>query len=259
VGWSAVVLAGSRASGDVVADYCGVPVKAMAEVGGTPMLARVLRALDGVEKIEEVFIVGDSELLAPVLDAIDLTLPHRWIAPRSSPATSLSHAFGEISPSCKVLVTTSDHALLRCEWVAEFIDEAEASSHAMSLALAPADDVRRVLPDSQRTVLKFSDIAVCTCNLFAFCTREARRMSREWAAQEGMRKSPLRLLRRLGVGNAALYGLGRLDMKGAFRRLSLRFGVDIGTILMPHPLLAVDVDTPDDLVLCRRLVGEEKA
>jgi len=259
VGWTAVVLAGARASGDAVAEHCGVPVKAMAEVGGEAMLVRVLRALAGVEAIKEVLIVGDEELLAPLLSEIEPALPHRVIAPRSSPATSLSHAFKEISHDRKVLVTTSDHALLRGEWVAEFIDAAEASNNEMCLGLASATDVRRVLPSSTRTILKFSDISVCTCNLFAFCNRQARRMSDEWAAQEGMRKSPLRLLRRLGVGNAALYGLGRLDMKGAFRRLSLRFGVDIGTILMPHPLLAVDVDTPDDLALCRRLVAEGKA
>ena len=257
--WTAVVLAGVRASGDAVADYCGVPVKALADVGGEPMLARVLRALDGVSKISEVLIVGDFELLAGLVDQIGLRTPVRWVRPGASPAMSLSDAFGEIPESSKVLVTTSDHALLKCRWVAEYIDEVDAANHALSLALASATAVRRALPNTRRTVIKFSDVEVCTCNLFAFCAPQARSVSRAWALGEGKRKSPLHLLARLGVVNAVLYGLGLLDMKRAFARLSRRFGVGIAPILMPYPLLAVDVDTREDLALCRRLVAREGA
>lgn len=255
--WTAVVLAGTRASGDAVADHCGVPVKALAEVAGEPMLVRVLRALDGVDRIADVRIVGDAGLLAPAVDGLDLRIGPRWIEPLSSPATSLSRAFEAIASDSNVLVTTSDHALLKREWVAEFIDRVEATDGALALALVSAESVRSALPQSKRTVIKFSNARVCTCNLFAFLKPEARTVARTWAAQEGMRKSPLRLLARLGLVNALLYALGVLDLKGAFARLSHRFGIAVAPVLMSSPLLAVDVDTPEDLALCRQLAEHE--
>ena len=274
--WTAVLLAGVRDTGhtnaesvaEPVAEYCGVPVKALAEVGGATMIERVLRALEGVKNIGEVWILGDAELLAPVVDAFDLKTPHHWLAPQNSPASSLSRAFDEIPSSSKVLVTTSDHALLRSEWVAEFIDKVDdandvndssSNKPSLGLALTPAQAVHSALPDTKRTVIKFSDLAVCTCNLFAFCGSAARDVSRAWAAEEGRRKSPLRLLARLGWVNALLYVFGLLDMNSAFARLSRRFKVDIAPIIMSHPWLAVDVDTPEDLALCRRLVAEGSA
>src|SRR6185369_15359784 len=42
--YTALVLAGTRPGGDPLADYAGVSHKALIEVGGVPMLLRVLRA-----------------------------------------------------------------------------------------------------------------------------------------------------------------------------------------------------------------------
>ena len=254
--WTAVVLAGSRASGDPVAEYCGVPAKALAEVADVPMLGRVVSALGVESGVANLCIVGDKAVLAPCLaciDTPDTPLDILWCEPRESPAVSLTFAFRGISPDAKVLVTTGDHALLRGDWVRHFLERADSSGADLCLALVSAEQVRRELPETKRTVLKFSDLAACTCNLFAFRTPESRIVSEAWQRGESERKRPWRLLARLGMVNAFLYVLGRLTLKSAFARLSTRFGLRIEPIVMPYALLAVDVDTPADLALCRRL------
>ncbi len=256
--WTAVLLAGSRLGGDPVAEHCGVPVKALAEVGGEAMIRRVVRSIAAEAKIDRILVVGDQDLLAPILDDLRLACEVMWCAPESTPARSLSRAFKGISDDTPVVVTTSDHALLQTEWVGRFLQESEASGADLCLALTAAEGVLEALPECKRTVLVFANAKACTCNLFAFCSRSARSLSDAWQATESERKRPWKMLVRLGFANALLYRLGRLRLENAFARLSRRFGVRLQPILLPFPLLAVDVDTPEDLRLCNRLVEREQ-
>ena len=255
--WTAVLLAGSRTGGDPVAEHCHVPVKALVEVGGEVMIRRVVRALAGEPKIDRLVVVGERELLAPCLADLETACVSDWCAPEATPAKSLSSAFKCIPQEVPVLVTTSDHALLRADWVGRFLQDSEVSAADLCLALTTANTVLEAVPDSNRTVLSFSDLQVCTCNLFAFCSASARAVSEAWQASESERKRPWRMLARLGFVNALLYRMGRLRLEDAFARLSRRFGVRLQPVLLPFPLLAVDVDTPEDLSLCNRILKQE--
>lgn len=252
--WTAVLLAGSRLGGDPVAEYCRVPVKALAEVGGEAMIRRVVRSLAGESRLSKLVVIGNQALLAPLLHDMQLACDVGWCAPQATPATSLSRAFEVISEDAAVLVTTSDHALLQSEWVGRFLRASEASGADLCLALTGAEGVLEAVPESNRTVLNFADANVCTCNLFAFCNQSARSVSDAWQATESERKRPWKMLARIGLMNALLYRMGRLRLEDAFARLSRRFGVRLQPILLPFPLLAVDVDTPEDLRVCNRLV-----
>lgn len=256
--WTAVLLAGSRASGDPVAEHCRVPVKALAEVGGEVMLRRVVKALSGAPRIDRLVVVGERGLLTKSLEDLESACKLTWCPPESSPAKSLSRAFACIPQSSPVLVTTCDHALLRTEWVGRFLQDSETSGADLCIALTSAKGVQEALPESRRTVLRFSDVAVCSCNLFAFCSQSARTVSDAWQATESERKRPWKMLARLGLINGILYRMGRLRLEDASARLSRRFGIHLRPLLLPFPLLAVDVDTPEDLSLCNRLLESEQ-
>ena len=254
--WTALLLAGSRIGGDPVAEHCGVPVKALARVGGELMIRRVVGALANTPQIKRVMVIGEQALLAPCLEDFHTAIALSWCAPETTPAKSVSLALCRIPKSDPVLVTTSDHALLQSEWVGRFLQDSEASGADLCLALTGAQGVLETLPESKRTVLGFSDGEVCTCNLFAFCNASSRMVSDAWQSIESARKRPWRMLSRLGFVNALLYRMGRLRLEDAFGRLSRRFGVRVQPLLLPFPLLAVDVDTPEDLDQCARILRE---
>lgn len=253
--WTAVVLAGSRASGDPVAEQCGVAVKALAEVAGQPMLCRVIRALGADTGIGRVLIVGDRTLLGPCLSQMDPKPEIAWCDARATPAASVDEAFRHIARDESVLVTTCDHALLQGDWVRAFLDQAGETEADLCLAVVSAESVRAKLPGVRRTVLNFSDVQACTCNLFAFRTDASRSVSKAWQRVEAQRKRPWRLLLGFGFFSALRYLVGRLSLAQALENLSRGFGVRIEAIVMPYPLLAVDVDTPADLDLCRQLAN----
>ncbi len=62
---TALVLAGTRAGGDPLAEYAGVSHKALIEVGGRTMVERVVEALAASPEIERIVVaIERPELLA---------------------------------------------------------------------------------------------------------------------------------------------------------------------------------------------------
>ena len=149
------------------------------------------------------------------------------------------------------LLTTADHALLRPEVIDHFCREARATGCDVIAGLASYERVMERFPGMRRTRTRFSDGAVCGCNLFAFLTPDGCKAADFWRQVEQDRKHPVRMLNRLGWGVVARYLLGRLSLEDALAHVSGRMGLRVGAVLLPFPEAAVDVDTVGRLALRR--------
>ena len=244
----ALVLAGSRPGvPDPVATSEGVAHKALVDVGGMPMLARVLRSLRDAG-IEHIAVAADHPevlSLAYAFSAIPL-------APGAGPSASVAKGFATMGPP--LLVTTADHALLQPQWITEFVadtpDEAD-----VAVLLARREAVERAVPGSRRTWLRFADGAWSGCNLFLLNSLRAERAIATWQSVEAERKRPWRIAARLGLGTLTSYLLGRLTLAEAVARLGNRVNLVAAVVAARDGLAAVDVDKPDDLVQVRQILG----
>ena len=63
-GFTALVLAGSRGEPDALSQYAGVSHKALIEIGGETLLARVVRALDQAGADRIALSTSDPEVVA---------------------------------------------------------------------------------------------------------------------------------------------------------------------------------------------------
>jgi GTP:adenosylcobinamide-phosphate guanylyltransferase len=252
---TALVLAGSRGPGDPLAVHAGVSHKAMIEVGGEPMLVRVVRALaqGGLTRI--VIVIERTDLIAQL--AAEGRFPPGVVVEAlpaaEGPSLSVAQAMERLGTP--LLVTTADHALLRPEWVRWFVDHVPAGAD-VAAGLARSDLVMAAAPEAKRTFLRFSDGAYSGCNLFYFATPAASRVVALWREVETHRKQPLKLLRRLGLPIAARYALGVLPLAAALGRLGALTGTRCAVVEMPFGEAAIDVDKPEDLTLVRKLVGD---
>jgi hypothetical protein len=61
------------------------------------------------------------------------------------------------------------------------------------------------------------------------------------------------MLVRLGPATAARYASGRLPLRAALDRLERLAGAAVAVVELPFGQAAIDVDTPADLALVRRL------
>jgi GTP:adenosylcobinamide-phosphate guanylyltransferase len=245
---NALVLAGSRPGArDPVAAAEGVAHKALVDVAGTPMLARVLRALReaGIEHLAVA--ANDPEVLslAYAFSAI-------VVAPGAGPPASVAAGFDTMG--APLLVTTADHALLRPAWVRDFIADTPTDAD-VAVLLARRDKVEAALPGNRRTWLRFADGAWSGCNLFLLRTSRAEAAIEAWKAVEAERKRPWRLAARLGVGTLLSYLTGRLMLGEAVARLGRRAGIAAAAVPARDGLAAVDVDKPSDLAQVRKILS----
>lgn len=242
----ALILAGSRGGVDPVADYAGVSHKALIEVGGDTLLARVARALREAEC--EPAVSTDDPVVAAEAERLGLHV----LAAEAGPSASVSRAVRELGTP--LLVTTADHALLEAAWVRAFLADAPADVD-VAVLLARRERIEAAVPGTRRTYLRFADGDWSGCNLFLLATPEAERAVGLWRLVEADRKRPWRIVRRFGAGTLARYLLGHLSLADAVARLGALADVSAAVVEAAAGLAAVDVDKPVDLDAVRRIVG----
>lgn len=243
----ALVLAGARPQADPAAAYAGVSHKALIQLGGQPLLERVVSALAGANVPWITVMTSDAEVakLARALEA--KVLP-------AAAGPSLSVLNGVEALGTPVLVTTSDHALLEAEWITRFMADAPPEADVCVL-LARREAVEAAAPGSRRTYLKFADGEWSGCNLFLLRNDRALGAIRLWRSIEADRKRPWRIVGRLGPIALARYLAGRMTLAEALERLGRLCGAKAAAVESPYGLAAVDVDKPADLDFVRRVVN----
>lgn len=251
-GWTALVLAGERPGRpDPVALAEGVAHKALVEVGGRTLLARVADALSaaGAARIVVSTRTAAVERAARALGA--------EVRPATEGGPSLSVLEAARALGAPLLVTTADHALLRPEWVRRFLADAPEEADVCAL-LARRKTVEAAAPGSRRTYLRLADGSWSGCNLFALRAERGVRAVEFWRRLEAQRKRPWRMAGLLGPGVLARYALGRLTLEDAVARLGRRAEVRAAAVPCPFGLAAVDVDTPEDLRFARELESGDR-
>lgn len=254
---TALVLAGSRAGGDPLADHAGVSHKALIDIGGTTMIERVVAALADSPSVGRIVIcIERPEILESLsgLRAPRCTKPVTTMPASSGPSASLAAAIDELGTP--LLVVTADHPLMQPEWIETFL--ANSPAHAdVAVALSRKAAVCAAVPDTQRTWLRFSDDSYSGCNIFLMRRPAARGVVELWQQIEAERKRPIRMIVRLSVGYALRYKAGLLSLADALGRLQELSGARIAWVDIADGRAAVDVDKPADLELVRRLMSRQ--
>jgi GTP:adenosylcobinamide-phosphate guanylyltransferase len=246
--FNALILAGSRGGPDPLAEYAGVADKALTDIAGTTMLARVVAALRdaGASRIA---VSANSTAVA----AAGGTLGVEMIAAEAGPSGSAAAGFAMLG--APLLITTADHALLRPEWIAQFLRDAPTGADVVAL-LARRQAIEAVAPETRRTYLRFADGDWSGCNLFLLATPRAGAAIALWQSVEADRNRPWRIVRRLGPALLLQYLVRRLTLSAAIAHLGRRAGVRAAIVAAEDGRAAIDVDKPSDLDLVRKIVPE---
>jgi len=245
---SALILAGSRGRPEPVALADGVAHKSLIDVGGRPILERVIAAVR-TAGIAQIIVAADE----PEVVALAIRCGAEVIAPQAGPSASVAAGFARLG--APMLVTTSDHALLDGEWVRDFVAQTPADAD-VAILLARRDAVERALPGTQRTWLRFADGEWSGCNLFLLAQPGAQNAILAWQEVEANRKRPWRIAARLGIRTLLSYALGRLTLADAVIRLGRRLGVEARIVAAENGLAAIDVDKAGDLADVRIVIAQ---
>lgn len=244
---AALILAGSRGGVDPLAQGERVPHKALIEVNGRSMLARVADALRAAGLTRIAISTNDST----VIEA-GAALGLEVIAAADGPSRSVARALDVLGTP--LLVTTADHPLLEPDWIEAFLNDVPAGAD-VAVLLARRERIEVAVPDTRRTYLRFADGAWSGCNLFFFARPRAAAAVALWENVEADRKRPWRIVRRFGPRMLLRYLAGRLSLGEAVAHLGRLAGVHAAVVESRSGLAAVDVDKAEDLALVRRLLA----
>jgi len=262
--FTALVLAGRRGASDEFADALtaseAASHHALIDVGGVPMLLRVVRVLRDCPEISRIVVcIDDPSALdeVPELTRLRADGALECRTALGSPSRSVSDLLDQLGPDEPALVVTADHALLTPEMVAH-VTRAEAGNADLLVAVVTSDVILARYPETKRTWLKFRDDWVSGANLFAFRTPAARRAAEFWVRAERFRKQPWKLVGVFGPGALLAFAFRRLDLDAAFERVSRAVGARVRAVRLPWAEAAIDVDRPADLVLVNRILSERR-
>ena len=256
---TAIVLAGDRSKSDDLARRSAAGCKALIEIGGEPMVNRVLRALRQSRIVDRMILAGPERAAldsAPDLLGWINEGSLDWQPPGASPSTSAFEVMRDIDSDQPILLTTADHPLLTADMVDAFGRQSLADDVDVTVGLAPYALVQEAYPNMRKTVLRFSDGEFCGCNLFAFLTPEGRSVADFWRRIEQQRKKPLRVIGMLGWWAVIRYRLGLLPLDEALAKLGKRLGLRIRAVILPYANASIDVDSIADLDLVRDSLRE---
>ena len=249
----ALVLAGSDPSqpGDVATGE-GLTNKALIEVGGVPMVRRVVDALRSSPRVGTIAVAG-LETAAAAAAGIphEVTLLPNHTALVDNLLSALEFYRARLGPDARILLLDADTPLLTGEMITWFVDACQPLDRDVYYAVVARSTVEEHFPGSKRTYLRTREGHFCSADLFVLHLDAVFRNEERLRSLIANRKSVISQVRLLGWGWVLRLLLGQIhlnELRDAGQRL-LRVRGQV--IELPFAEAAMDVDKPFQLAMVR--------
>lgn len=233
---TAVVLAGGTIEPEWQAQ-AGASSRAEVIVGDAPMYQHVLRALQGVDSVQTILIVG----------SVPAGEGYTVIPPGADLLENVRRGL-EQSQTESVLFATVDLPFLTAESVRFFLEESLRSGASLTYAVVPADLCRERFPNMKRTTVRLREGEVTGGNLFWARREVALRELHRLEALYRARKQPVRLAMQIGLGLLLRFLLAQylnprlLSIAQIEQRVAQILQTPVKAILTPYPEVGTDID-----------------
>ena len=217
--------------------------KALLEIGGKPMIQRVLDAVSEAKSVDNVIIIG----LEGKQD-FKSSKPLHYFPSQGGAFENLK--FGterivELNPQTgRILMCTSDIPSLTTEMVEWTINKSLETEHDLYFNVIERASMEKRFPGANRTFAKLKDVEVCGCDMNVLTTQVIMHNVELWEQLAGSRKSIMRQASLIGF-DTLFYFLFRLKgLDGIAQQASKRLGIKATAIISPYAEMAMDVDKP---------------
>ncbi len=250
----AVVLTGGSTSRRF-AEAAGVPAqvgaRALADIGGRPMVEWVLAALEAAPAIRRVAVVGP-----PGFPRVQPA--HSHVEMGGNLPTSIQAGIDALGPGDHVLLVTADLPFLTRDAVEDFVArglEAMRSGADCCYAAVRREVCERDFPEMRRTWLRTPSGCLTGGNLVL--QRASAFPKQRQAIEEAYRrrKSPVYLVGLIGIRKLMKLLTGRLTLTDIEQGAGRLMGVSCRLLVSPYAEVGTDVDRPEDLLQARARLG----
>jgi GTP:adenosylcobinamide-phosphate guanylyltransferase len=247
----AFVLAAGEAHGRL-AEMGGTHLRALINVGGRPMVERVLTALRGSRRTKRIAVVAPRE----VQQRMERGLADLTVTAGATFIENVMLGLNALGGDGHILFAHADAPLVTSAAIDDFLDRAEPLNPNLAWAIVPKEDVERRFPHGHRTYAHLREGTFAGTNVVlvdASFVAKHEALVRQFYQH---RKNPLRLAGMLGPAFVLRLLTGTATIAQLEQRVGRVIGGDVRAVVSHHPELAFDVDKPEDLETISELLGE---
>lgn len=226
--------------------------KPLVPIGGKPMVAYIVDALDHSEVVARKVLVADAAA-HPISSRFDGVA-----RPGASLDGSIANGLAVLPvPTTWVLLVSSDIPLIRGDMVHAFVLEALLSEATLAAPIIERDLYEQRFPGSKRHYLSVKGgKAYKLGNMFMVNPGGLDAHAMELIHMAGdLKKNILKLALRFGLIMAARVVLGRAEIFQVEAAVSRMIGMKALSVELPFPELAYDVDTAEQAAEIERLLA----
>lgn len=249
-----IVLAGRRNTARLLAAAPEAEWEALVPVAGRPMVGHVVEALAGTPGVERLIVAGPPEAGGPGVTVVP---------PGQRVTASLRHALDAIpgcrDPEAELLIATGDAPLLTAGALEALLAECRARGLGLGYPIVPRALCEARFPGVRRTYVRLREGSFTGGNCFYLrgeAVDAALGLLERFYAE---RKRPWRLAGLLGWRLLLGLLLGTAGLAAAEAAGSRLLAFPAGAVRADDPGIGVDVDGPEDLELCRRVLAQRPA
>lgn len=247
---NAIILAGAPNKGSL-RQVSPAQYEAEIEIAGRPMLDYVVLALERVQSINKIVIVGYGSMLSD-----NRFNGERFIyaKPGTSVIESLENGINALNVGEPVLILTSDIPLITKEALEDFLERCHNHSGDIFYSFVPKNINDQKFPGVQRTYVRLKEGTFTGGNLVLLSPEIIHEKLTTLTKAIALRKKPLKLCGMLGWWYLCKLIFGFLTIKEIEDRVAEVLGVKAVGIVSPYPEVGIDVDKPSDLKLAREVL-----
>jgi molybdopterin-guanine dinucleotide biosynthesis protein A len=235
----AVLLAGGRDKSGLT-EITGEPVRGLIPIRRKPMIGYVLDALQASPSIGEIVAVGP--------DALAKALPGARLLPEGADLLSnIQAGLAAVSGAPYALLLTADIPFLTPEALEDFVSRGLESGGDVCYPIIPQAASEARFPGMKRTYVRLNEGRFTGGNMMLVRVDFFRKMEHLVSEAYGLRKKPLRLAQRVGLGLMIRLLIGQLRILHAETRIGRILGGKVRAVVTEYAEIGADVDKPDDL------------
>ncbi len=248
----AIVLAGGRASPDFVRTT-GISNRALIRLGNVTLLEIIVNALNDSSMVSDIYVVTSD---TPPDGTIQ-------IDPADSFVGNVLAGLDRCESAERAVIATSDMPFVHADAVRTFVTAATRLDTDLVYPITPVGICRASYPDLKRTALALREGVFTGGNMVVVRPAALQRIRGRILEAYDARKSPLRLAAMLGPGITAGVLLTLITRRGwlGLRRIetaaSRLLRIDCRALVIDDPVLATDLDRPEDLEIILKMKREQ--
>ncbi len=245
----AVVLAGSAENELTVQEK--VNNKSFIKLGEKTVIGYVLDALTQVKDITEILVVGPPKDLEKLQEFYSFT-----IVPEEGSITDNIYApYKAGLLKGYFLLVTGDIPLLTVKCVEDFISQCRPYTFDFYYSIIAKEVSEEKYPSIKRTYVPLKEGTFTGGNIFLGRAEILKETLPRAEALIDLRKSPVKIIMKLGVPFLIKFFLKSLTIKDLVKRLEDILGIEGKAVITEYPEIGTDLDKSRDLAFFREQLG----